>query len=227
MQQRSIFLLAPMSRLGSVCGELIASSFFNVIAAIDDERNSTHIHGVPRWTAEQFLARASQYPDALAIDLSVSQKGHEWGGRLCSSAGMECCDFDVVKAELMSLPARPQKDKYNFDVLRVLRSWSAVEVERNANPIMSLGKKVYSQNEEDGIIFEILRRIGIRQGVFFEYGVEYGAENNTLALLACGCKGEQVMRGWHSLYPVNQKLVFYIQRAGLPWIISLISTGRV
>ena len=52
------------------------------------------------------------------------------------------------------------------------------------------GHKVYAQNDEDGIIAEILRRLGpgIPQ-TFIEFGVESGIECNTLALLMAGWKG--------------------------------------
>jgi hypothetical protein len=41
---------------------------------------------------------------------------------------------------------------------------------------------VYSQNGEDGVLAEILRRIGPRRGEFVEFGVERGIEGNCVAL---------------------------------------------
>ena len=51
------------------------------------------------------------------------------------------------------------------------------------------GFKVYSQNDEDGIIAEIFRRIGSPGRTFVEFGVEDGLENNTLYLLLQGWRG--------------------------------------
>jgi hypothetical protein len=51
------------------------------------------------------------------------------------------------------------------------------------------GHKVYSQNDEDGIIEEIFNRLQIEQGTFLEIGVENGLECNTLYLLHKGWKG--------------------------------------
>jgi hypothetical protein len=51
------------------------------------------------------------------------------------------------------------------------------------------GSKVYSQNEEDGIINEILRRIGVTDRTFWEFGVQDGTENNTLYRLVDGWRG--------------------------------------
>ena len=45
------------------------------------------------------------------------------------------------------------------------------------------GYKIFSQTDEDGIIQEIFRRIGVTNKIFFEFGVGAGTENNTRALL--------------------------------------------
>ncbi len=49
--------------------------------------------------------------------------------------------------------------------------------------LIPFGYKLYSQNDEDGIIKEIFRRIGTTNKIFVEFGVGDGLENNTLALL--------------------------------------------
>lgn len=51
------------------------------------------------------------------------------------------------------------------------------------------GFKVYSQSDEDGILEEIFRRIGIAHHSFVEFGCETGLENNTRYLLEQGWKG--------------------------------------
>jgi hypothetical protein len=69
-----------------------------------------------------------------------------------------------------------------------------------ANPLNKFGAKIYSQNEEDGITFEILRRIGcLTGGTFAEFGVGNGTENNTLSLIALG---------WSGFWVGNQDLAF-------------------
>jgi hypothetical protein len=50
------------------------------------------------------------------------------------------------------------------------------------------GFKVYSQNDEDGIIREIFKRIGTTSETFVEFGVN-GLESNTTYLLMQGWKG--------------------------------------
>jgi hypothetical protein len=51
------------------------------------------------------------------------------------------------------------------------------------------GFKVYSQNEEDGILTEIFGRIGLAERTFWEFGVQDGSENNTLYRLVDGWRG--------------------------------------
>lgn len=51
------------------------------------------------------------------------------------------------------------------------------------------GFKVYSQNDEDGILAEIFRRIGTTNKKFLEFGVANGLENNSRFLLEQGWSG--------------------------------------
>jgi len=57
------------------------------------------------------------------------------------------------------------------------------------NPLNKFGKKCFSQTDEDGITLEIVRRLGLSNGVYAEFGVGNGLENNTLILAACGWRG--------------------------------------
>ncbi|MBQ6131000.1 MAG: hypothetical protein IJL12_01480 [Selenomonadaceae bacterium] len=51
------------------------------------------------------------------------------------------------------------------------------------------GFKVYSQNDEDGIIEEIFNRVGTTNKIFIEFGVENGLECNSHYLLHKGWRG--------------------------------------
>lgn len=57
------------------------------------------------------------------------------------------------------------------------------------------GRKVYSQNDEDGIVEEIFRRIGVASRSFVEFGVTDGRECNTLKLLLEGWRGLWIEAG--------------------------------
>ncbi|OLF10231.1 hypothetical protein BLA60_17500 [Actinophytocola xinjiangensis] len=52
--------------------------------------------------------------------------------------------------------------------------------------------QLFSQNGEDGVLAEILRRVGVGGRWFVEFGVESGREGNCVALADIG--------GWHGLF---------------------------
>jgi len=73
-------------------------------------------------------------------------------------------------------------------------SWNNADLElqqRLQNPLYleQFGYKVYSQNDEDGIIEEIFNRIGITNKTFIEFGVQNGLESNGHFLLHKGWRG--------------------------------------
>jgi hypothetical protein len=72
------------------------------------------------------------------------------------------------------------------------RFWAELLTQpRYADPkrLLRHGFKVYSQHDEDGIIQEIFRRIGVSERTFIEFGVETGIECNTAKLLVEGWRG--------------------------------------
>lgn len=60
---------------------------------------------------------------------------------------------------------------------------------RPAPYLDGFGCKVYSQNDEDGIIKEIFKRIGLTNKIFVEFGVQDGLESNGHFLLFNGWRG--------------------------------------
>lgn len=72
--------------------------------------------------------------------------------------------------------------------LQLLDHWQQLK-NNAANPLNKSGMKYFSQNDEDGITLEIIRRMGLKNGTFAEFGVGNGSENNTLILLASGWRG--------------------------------------
>ena len=57
------------------------------------------------------------------------------------------------------------------------------------NPLYAHSARFFSQNDEDGLLLEIIRRLRLERGTFLELGVGNGLENNTLILLAAGWNG--------------------------------------
>jgi len=80
-----------------------------------------------------------------------------------------------------------------------------LEQASNTDPkcLARYGYKVYSQNDEDGMIARIFELIGTTSRHFLEFGVEVGMENNTTALLIQGWSGAWIEG--------NQEYVRHIQ----------------
>ena len=89
--------------------------------------------------------------------------------------------------------------------------------EKYANPLRleRFGFKVYSQNEEDGIIEEIFKRIGTRNQTFVEFGVQNGRENNTLYLFQKGWQGVWLEGDEEYFKQINKTFASYIKKSSL------------
>ncbi|MBF0306126.1 MAG: hypothetical protein HQL41_10820 [Alphaproteobacteria bacterium] len=94
-------------------------------------------------------------------------------------------------------PTHVSRIKNSFIEIRIL-NWSnlltvwhntkIIELQRDPKGLVPYGTKVFSQNDEDGIIAEIFRRINTTNRMFVEIGVG-ATENNTLFLLLQGWSG--------------------------------------
>lgn len=103
--------------------------------------------------------------------------------------------------EVVSLLGRPW---IRTDEIRELLLAARCEARQKShpNPLAGFGRKCFSQNDEDGITIEILRRMGcLDGGTFAEYGVGNGLENNTLILKALG---------WRGLWVGGERLAFEV-----------------
>ena len=95
-------------------------------------------------------------------------------------------------AQILALLQKLAEQSRYLAQLRVQRAWDEeMNKSRHADPkrLVRYGYKVYSQNDEDGIIGEIFRRIGAPSRTFVEFGVETGVECNSAKLLVEGWRG--------------------------------------
>jgi hypothetical protein len=95
-------------------------------------------------------------------------------------------------AQILALLQKQAEQSRYLAQLRVQRAWEAeIAKPRHADPkrLVRYGYKVYSQNDEDGIIAEIFCRVGSTSRTFIEFGVETGVECNTAKLLVEGWRG--------------------------------------
>lgn len=115
IRNRPLVLLGPYSYLGGIYGREIVKQCGNVVGAVDDHCQDALIHGVPRWTSEEFRVRAPRINGLVGVDFARSSLGHAMSASLIGEAGIERADFVEVNAELGILavyqPPREMRDR--------------------------------------------------------------------------------------------------------------------
>ncbi len=96
---RPAFFLAPQSLLGTIYGAGIAARLPNLVAVVDDKSTSPTLLGVPRWTSAEFAEKAGGFPDAVAIDFSMSIESRALFADLCTHVGIDRQDCVVAQAQ--------------------------------------------------------------------------------------------------------------------------------
>lgn len=91
----------------------------------------------------------------------------------------EVSDIKAVSRSLLHMNRMVLLEQSNKEVDR-LRN---LPRNQESGRLIPFGWKVYSQNDEDGIINEIFKRIGTKSKKFLEFGVENGLECNSTYLL--------------------------------------------
>jgi hypothetical protein len=117
---------------------------------------------------------------------------------------------------------KPSKaEKHIKDIREMILSYQVKSLQKShKNPLNAYGQKCFSQTDEDGITIEILKRINsINKGVFAEFGVGRGTENNTLILKA---------QGWNGFWVGNEKLaISYKESEGFYYIKDYITLDNI
>ena len=98
---------------------------------------------------------------------------------------------------------------------------------KKPKPLGSYGSKIYSQNDEDGIISEIFSRIGTTNNTFVEFGIGNGLENNTIALLFDNWNGLWIDASTRSVEDINKNLNKIIKSGKLKVIESFITKNNI
>ena len=100
---------------------------------------------------------------------------------------------------------------------------------RNADPkrLLKYGRKVYSQNDEDGILQEIFRRIGTTGRSFVELGVDKGVECNTAKLLVEGWRGTWIEGSQEKTNFIAANFADFIKEGRLRLVTAMISAENI
>lgn len=122
----------------------------------------------------------------------------------------------------------------NSSIKRGSAYHARLEIERLADKISNspkrlepFGYKVYSQNDEDGIIEEIFKRLNISKGSFCEIGVENGLECNTHFLLHKGWRGAWLEGNSNQQQPIYSKFHTLLNNKSLSVGIGYITPSNI
>lgn len=114
--------------------------------------------------------------------------------------------------------------------IQVLRAWDdEMAKPRHADPkrLLRYGFKLYSQNDEDGIIQEVFRRIGTTARTFVEFGVETGAECNTAKLLIEGWRGLWIEAKADNADAIRRRFAPFLQDGRLTLTQDLVTAENI
>jgi hypothetical protein len=130
-------------------------------------------------------------------------------------------------------PAVPPPAPAGFRTEQVLAGQLLIETllakPAHADPrrLERYGWKGYSQTDEDGILQEIFRRIGIEHRSFVELGCGFGLENNTAYLLSQGWRGLWVDADDDNAMRIRRAFRYLIERRLLQFEQAMITRENV
>jgi hypothetical protein len=98
---------------------------------------------------------------------------------------------------------------------------------KESKSLIPFGGKIYSQNDEDGIIREIFNRIGTTNKIFVEFGIGSGLENNTLALLFDDWQGLWIDASSNSINNIRTHFSEIIKNGTLRAVEAFITVSNI
>jgi len=139
-------------------------------------------------------------------------------------------DLDALRRDVAEIKAL-QWELYGQVQRLSLASFGAWQDElRHADPryrdprsVAAVPGQVHSQNNEDGILAEIFRRIGTNSRRFVEFGVGDGRENNTRLLLDLGWSGVWVDADPKGIAAIRERLAGAIADGRLTVVEALVT----
>jgi len=95
--------------------------------------------------------------------------------------------------------------------LATMHRQSLLEAERSTDPklLTPYGYSAFSQNDEDGMIQELFKRIGTTNRFFFEFGCGNGLESNSTYLLFTGWSGVWLDGSSKKLHAAQKQFASY------------------
>jgi hypothetical protein len=101
--------------------------------------------------------------------------------------------------------------------------------ERGRDPkrLLAHGFRAYSQHDEDGMIQEIFKRIGVTNQIFVEFGVGDGTENNTVYLMMSGWRGLWIDGSEANATAIRSKFSSFIETGELGFVRGFVDRDSI
>lgn len=132
-----------------------------------------------------------------------------------------------MQTALMQLGVHVQAALLQLELQKFIAHELSQERYDDPRRLLRHGYKVYSQNDEDGLIAEVFRRIGAPNRTFVEFGVETGRECNTLWLLAQGWRGLWIEANEAACAEISARLAHLIAGDRLRLANALVTTDSI
>jgi hypothetical protein len=113
--------------------------------------------------------------------------------------------------------------------LYAMQRESLLANERNSDPkrLLAHGFRGYSQHDEDGMIQEIFRRIGVSNQAFVEFGVGDGTENNTAYLMLSGWRGLWIDGSESNAAAIRGRFASFIQAGQVSFVQGFVDRDSI
>ena len=115
------------------------------------------------------------------------------------------------------------------NALYAMQRESLLSNERNRDPkrLLAHGFRGYSQHDEDGMIQEIFKRIGVSNQVFVEFGAGDGTENNTAYLMLSGWRGLWIDGSEAKAAAIRARFAAFIQTGQLSFVHGFVDRDSI
>ncbi len=121
--------------------------------------------------------------------------------------------MNFIKKLILKLTSRKEILQINKNLSKIVISQILNSPKyQNKKNLLKYGYKVFSQQDEDGIIDEIFQRIGCNKKKFVEMGLETGIECNTTNLLFQDWSGLWIESNEESVKKIKKNFSNYIEK---------------
>ena len=137
--------------------------------------------------------------------------------------------WSEIPSQLKFLTSVSRRAEAIYAMLNRMYREPLLAAEKAGDPkvLAPYGYTAYSQSDDDGIIQEIYRRIGVTNRQFIDFGCADGIENNTTYLILTGWSGLWMDGGAENIRSVNTHFEEYVRSGKLKARQAMVTTENI